>query len=279
MLHMGNLYHRHVSVRVHAFLLAIGLSAALTGCSSSSFFGVNNSLLNPPGGGGPEGPSCENVLNTTTKKLRISFMVDDSGSTLQSDPNHNYRVATVEAFISKYGSKSNFTYSYGKFAGTSASVWDIGTNQFMANPAQPFGNASNLTSALNNYKATTPNGSTPYGAAFSKLKQIILADIQANASAGWEHSIVFMSDGVPTDVSNPQLQNVKNLVTSLVNDVKNAGSNAAVSGVYFGDNNANDAINIMRGVAEAGGGIFVNTNVTTNLQIDDVIQVPGVVCQ
>lgn len=270
---MGNLNHRLVSVRAHVFLLAMGF--ALTGCSSSSFFGVNNSLVNPPDGGNPNDPSCENVLNTTTKKLRISFMVDDSGSTLNSDPNHNYRVATVETFIAQYGSKPNFSYSYGKFSGTTSSIFDIGTNQFMANPAQPFGTAANLTSALNVYKVTNPSGNTPYNAAFNKLRQIILADVAANPGI-WEHAVVFMSDGVPTDINNSQ---VGNLVQTFVNDIRNAGSLAAVSGVYFGPATATDAINVMKTVAQSGGGIFVNTNVTTNLQIDDVIQVPGVVCQ
>jgi hypothetical protein len=205
-------------------------------------------------------------------------MVDDSGSSLTTDPNHTYRVATVEAFIAKYGSKANFTYSYGKFSGSTATVWDIGTSQFMSNPPMPFGNAANLTSALNVYKNTTPAGSTPYNAAFSKLKSLILADVSANPGI-WEHAVVFMSDGVPTDINNPQLANVQTLVSSFVQDIKNAGSNAAVSAVYFGPATTTAAIDLMKAVATSGTGIFVNTNVTTDLQIDDVIQVPGVICQ
>jgi hypothetical protein len=43
--------------------------------------------------------ACTQVLQTTTENLRIIFMVDNSGSTLTTDPNRNYRDATIQAFL------------------------------------------------------------------------------------------------------------------------------------------------------------------------------------
>ncbi len=268
---MGTLSKRLSVIGIYLFLLS--------GCSSSSFFGVNgnvNALNENPGGGG--GPHCSTVLQESTQNLRISFMVDDSGSTVTTDPNHFYRVQTLETFLTKYGSKQNFTYSFGKFSGTTASIFDVNLKQFLQNPAAPFGIAANLTEALNIYKVTTPSGNTPYNAAFNTLRTAILADVAAHPGQ-WNHAVVFMSDGKPTDISNPVVNNLTQIVENLLLAVKNAGSSATVSTVYFGPANDTDAINNLQVMATAGKGQFANTNVNGGaLSIDDVIRIPGEVC-
>src|SRR5271167_3498882 len=57
--------------------------------------------------------SCTSVLQEAQGQVRILFMVDNSGSTSTTDPNHDYRAQTISTFLSQFGSKTNFSYSFG----------------------------------------------------------------------------------------------------------------------------------------------------------------------
>jgi Mg-chelatase subunit ChlD len=227
--------------------------------------------------------SCETILNTTNKNIRILFMVDDSGSTLQTDPMKRYRALAIQNFVAKYGSKTNFSYVFGDFEANNSFLYNPLTNDFgNANitTTNVVGTSSDLSNALTLYlsQTTSPNANTPYQVAFEALNGAISRDISATASFADKpnYAIVFMSDGQP----NPSLSNnqIKNLVIDLKTSVLNSARLVSVSTVYFGPDNDDGAKSVLRDIASEGNGQFVDTNVSTDLTIESVISVPGEIC-
>jgi hypothetical protein len=201
------------------------------------------------------------------------FMVDNSASTGGTDPNLSIRVATIQKFIRDYGSHTNLTYSFGYFGGNSAKEFDETNRRFVSSPVDPFGGSDFLSDALNAYKRLGPSGTTPYVAAFNSLKSVVAQD-EANGTKQ-NYVVVFMSDGMPTDISGNQPAGIIQLVDQLRTAVQQNGSLMSISSVYFGSAIDHSAINNLSVMASEGQGQFVNTNETTSLVINDVISVPG----
>ena len=200
-------------------------------------------------------------------------MVDNSGSTATTDPNHIYRVKTVQDFIASYGSHTNLTYSFGYFGGTSAKEYN--SSSFVSSPANPYGDSSFLSHALTLYESLSPNGNTPYSAAFASLEALV--DQDEKAGTRMNYVVVFMSDGMPTDIVGAQIPAIKTMVDNLRTLVQSDGSSLlTVSSVYFGPDSDSTSVNNLTAMATEGGGQFVDTNsLTSALQINDVITVPG----
>jgi hypothetical protein len=164
-------------------------------------------------------------------------MIDDSGSTIGTDPSNSYRINTIQTFLNQYGSKPNFTYSYNVFADGVIS-YDPAVEKFVMPDKiqQRFGTADDLKNALSAFQTLTdcyhsqtnrppygydgssnlnfigypvasypsscndvlsPGGGTSYGSAFAALQALIAADASSNPSQNYV--VIFMSDGVPTD--------------------------------------------------------------------------------
>jgi hypothetical protein len=203
------------------------------------------------------------------------FMVDNSGSTATTDPAHDIRVKTVQSFIQNYGTHTNLTYSFGYFSGTTAKEYDGHTSTFDSVPTVPFGNSSFLTSALNLYSTYAPGGSTPYTAAFNSMQSVVQEDETAGTRENYV--VVFMSDGMPTDITGNQPSAIITMVDHLRTTVQNDSTSLlTVSAVYFGPENDASAIGNLTTMASEGQGQFVDTNqLSSALQINDVITVPG----
>jgi len=249
--------------RTSVFALLGGM-LALSACNDTGFATKTSgfSQVDPSG--------CK--VGTSTKNIRILFMIDNSGSTNTTDPMKSIRVATLRKFIADYGSNSNLTYNFGYFSGTTANMYNMVNNTFSLNTAaNPVGNSSQLTSALNAYDALASSGSTPYRAAFDSLRATVTAD--ENAGNKQDYAVVFMSDGQPTDISGAA--NLNGLVTALKSAAGANGSLLTVSTVYFGDPNDAGSIANLSGMATTGGGQFVDTNANGGVVINDVITVPG----
>lgn len=211
-------------------------------------------------------------IGTTTVKVRVLFMIDNSGSTNTTDPMKAIRVATLRKFIADYGTNANLTYNFGHFSGTTASMYNMATNLFQVGVADsPVGNSSQLTSGLNAYDKIDSSGNTPYQAAFDSLSATVTADEKAGNKQ--DYAVVFMSDGQPTDISGAA--NLNGLVTSLKTAAGANGSRLTLSTVYFGERNDNASISNLTSMAKAGGGQFVDTNANGGVVINDVITVPG----
>ena len=114
-------------------LAVLVLMTQYQNCGGVSFSQIPQNESNGPntGLGGGATPTCTEVLQTTAKNIRILFMVDESTSTLTTDPNLYYRDQTIKNFLSAYGMKTNFTYAFGYFAADSASIYDQIQDKFI----------------------------------------------------------------------------------------------------------------------------------------------------
>jgi hypothetical protein len=217
--------------------------------------------------------SCTAQLQASSAELRILFMVDNSGSTKTTDPSHHYRAETLRTFISQFGTKSNFSYAFGYFSGGSASVYDGAL--FTESPGVNFGDAGFLTGAVDQYVTVGAAGDTPYHAGFATLQSLVSGDVAVNGSR-YSYVIVFMSDGMPTDLPDSVDSRLVELVAQLKASVPNTA--LTVSAVYFGPTSGAGAILNLKTIAQAGRGQFVDTNIHGTLAISDIITLPGHEC-
>jgi hypothetical protein len=252
--------------------------------------------------------------------LKILFVVDNSGSTANTDPSNQYRILAVQNLIAKYGANPNFQYGYSYFSGTDGSTaaygtWDFDTKtnsffsfQVTSNSSNtsvnyadsvvpslksysPFGNVSSLQSALSAFENLGAGGHTPYKAAFAAISNIVMQDLAtASDPKGTSYAVVFMSDGGPSDLAVQQdsdfsqviSKNVSELQT-IVQDLRSSvgakGSSITVSSVYFGpESGADGGIANIQAIANTGGGQFVDTNVTQQLDFSSLISYSGTGC-
>jgi hypothetical protein len=252
------------------------LDTATPGSTSQSTDGTGSGGTTP-GGGGTTG-TC--TIQNVTQNLRILFMVDDSDSTNTTDPSNSKRVTTIQNFLNTYASKTNLTYSY-NFFGTNPSTYSTSSHAFgNTTSANIFGTVADMAgssnSALNEFLTIGSVGNTNYSAAFTRMQSIIQGDMLNNANENYV--VVFMSDGQPTDQgssANSQISGITSITSSLMGLA--ASGRITVSTVYFGapDSQAQNNLSTM---ATLGSGQFVNTNVTTNFSIDNLITVPVQAC-
>lgn len=265
------------------------ISAGFQNCSKVTFSSLKDQSTTT--GGGPT-QTCTEVLQTTTKNIRILFMVDNSGSTLSTDPNLYFRDQTIKTFLNQYGSKVNFTYSFGYFGSNNASLSDMNTNQFIAlsninanapNSYLPFGNALQMNQSLISYENTPvlSSANTPYKKAFSAIQTTIDND-PVDPNYPVSYAVVFMSDGMP----NPAMSDleIQAQIDQLFQNVAARNQLISLNTVYFGpaansSTQAAQAMARLQTMALSGAGQFVDTNQTGGqLTIDSVVTVPGIVC-
>ncbi len=257
--------------------LSLLVLIALSGCNETGFTPSKASSLaqsNPT-----PTPTCKITIGSSNKDIRILFMLDNSGSTNQTDPSQAIRVQTIQKFNADYGGKSNLTYYLGYFMGTTASMFNMLDARFENGLASnAIGNSAQLTTALTAYDAVPPNGNTPYKAAFNSIEGTIKADIATGAKQ--DYVVVFMSDGQPTDIASPVTTNLNSLVNSLKSVASGASAGLSLSTVYFGPATDTTSISNLQGMATLGGGQFVDTNklAAGGLVINDIINIPGT-CQ
>jgi hypothetical protein len=265
-------------------MITLGLLAGslfLSGCNknyalntaspASSALSTTSGPTNPP----PSNTTpCQ--ITSVSQNLKIIFMVDDSGSTASTDPNDVNRVATVQAFLTKYSSKTNLTYSYA-FFGTNSEAWSVSSNSFTASSADVFGTAANAEAALNKFVTLPTAGTTNYEAAFFQIETILQADNAATNNDNYV--VIFMSDGQPKDLGNSasdQINGISGIAANLLGST--AAGRITLSTVYFGPNSDTQSENNLSTMATLGGGQFINSNVTTSYSIDNLITVPVQAC-
>lgn len=267
------------------FIIALGV--VLTACNQNYKIDTSapdNSGLSTGTPGNPQNPQTPTIptctVGSVNKGLRILFMIDDSGSTLTTDPNMENRVDVIQAFLNKYASKTNLTYSYNYF-GTNAATYNIVTDKFgnTTTSANVFGTAADATDALNVFKALPGDaGNTYYSAAFTRIESIIQGDLAVHNDQNYV--VIFMSDGQPTDPGLGSSATAQiNLITQVSADVMGlaASGRITVSTVYFGPTNAQAQNNLFT-MATLGKGQFIDTNLTTQYSVDNLISVPITAC-
>lgn len=255
----------------HTFTLTAQNAAGITS-SKSYTFNVNHA------------PTCTTTLETTTIPTKMLFIVDTSGSNQSSsnctrtetsctDRNKVMRAGSIQTFFNRYGSITHFNWGFLTFQGTSATA--LINNGNVNSPK--FSNAAAMQSAINYFKNNIRDtDSTPYGAALNMANLAITTDPDRNSASQPQYIVVFMSDGMPTDVtSTTSLNNrVRDLVGLLPGRI-------SFNTIYYGGNNQ-QAADLMQGMANTGSGKFLNTNTNPtglDFEIRNVINVPVEHCE
>lgn len=251
-------------------LLAVGVS-----CSNKSF------ETKPPDAGGPWSqppgvppgtpPRCVDVLQTINVPLKLLFVVDTSGSNINyqgwgTDPDKAIRGGSIDEFFIKYWNKPNFSWGFLTFSGSTAKSL-IGSN---SNPLfSPLW--EDMDFAIDTFYGLNDNGSTPYREAIWKAGDTIWDDFDSNPET--RYVVVFMSDGMP----EPHV-NINTLMDDVADLVNIYPGRISFNTIYYGPYDP-DAANRLYNMANTGGGVFLDTNVSgLSFQIDNTIQIPGVDC-
>lgn len=229
------------------------------------------------GGGTTGGTTCSEVLQNITVPVKLLFVVDTSGSNLTgdfgsnigTDPSKAVRAGSIQEFFNNYGAKPNFSWSMITFSNYSAN------SLINSNLGIPYisPSASDMQNAITQFLGMTDGGNTPYDSALSLVASEISNDTMTDSRT--KYIVVFMSDGMPNPANTDThffsaVQNIVGLVPGQV----------SFSTVYYGSVNPS-ASSLMQGMADIGGGNFLNTNTNPTgkyFQISDIVTVPGVVC-
>lgn len=222
----------------------------------------------PIGTTGGGNTRCHN-FNGVTQPLKILVIVDNSGSTDDTDPNKAFRLNLLSTFLANYQSKANFGWNLSYFSGSTAVSLVTQGNQ------PSFTTGAGMSTALGQYTVINASGNTPYTQALNLLRSAIANDADAVSS----YAVAFISDGMP----NPAISDA-NLATLVQDVVKTKPGKVSLSTVYFGSPNAyqNDApaaIARLQAMALIGGGQFANTVAAgANINFADVLTVPPSLC-
>lgn len=255
------------------------VAASFQNCAQTNFTaGSADGSSDGQGGGGGGGGSADsdllaicnrNSFETVTKKLKIVLVVDNSGSTLQTDP-QNFRRASIQGLINRYSSKPNFSWQIIYFAGNSAHA--LVNSGATNNPV--FGNAGQAQVALNAFPAADANASTPYLAALNMADKAISTDAEFNSAEKPLYVVMFMSDGEPKD-SGP------NQIFSKERDLLSRdATRISFNSLYFAVDNNQNAMNLLKEMADIGKGVFtVIPQQQASINIDDISVVPQSGCK
>lgn len=291
-------------------VLSVGLMATsgLSACSPVNFRAVENKpipqtiipsrptpppLLPPPPPPPPGDCTSENV-EKIYRHTKLIFVVDTSGSndaptnyvgdlcgtqsscTIRAtDPNKSFRGGVISDFLQRYRHKTNFNWGFITFADKTA--WAL-TN-YEDNPQLPMISVSPfvMRSALDDFYLMNDSGKTPYRAAFSLAAKAIRDDQDLWAASKPNYYVILLTDGRPTDY----LDSLGRISLSQMNsDIKSllaiAPGRVNLSTIFYSPVNDPTAIDLLRTIANMGGGQFAFANLketNSGFKIDDII--PG----
>lgn len=257
------------------------VAASFQNCAKTNFSPGNDELGSNggpggSGGGGGGGGSGDilaicnkNSFENVTKKLRIVLIVDNSGSTLETDP-QNFRKASIQSLINRYSGKGNFSWQIISFASNSAQA--LVHNGSTQSPV--FSNAGAAQMALNAFPSAQANAQTPYLKALQMADAAIANDPEFNSAEKPLYVLMFMSDGQPTDSSDNQIRDAERQLLS------RDASRITFNSLYFGSDNHTGNMNRLREMADIGKGQFTNiTKQQAVINIDDISVVPQSGCK
>lgn len=255
----------------------------------------------PPsaGSGGSSGGTTTNTCSLQNVKVpvKIMFVVDTSGSNTSwtmsngiltctvagyagcappTDPDKTLRSGSITDFFNKYGDKSNFSWGFITFSGTSAHSY-IGSD---VRPA--FSSAADMHLAINQFNNERDGDATPYLAALNDVGLAISNDpnLHDRGNSAALYYVIFLSDGYPSDAVNSDGSVNMDSLNQAIGSIRAlAPGRVMFSTVYYGAKPFQNAIATLSGMAS--GGVFVNvdTTSTSTIDIQDLIQVPVGQCQ
>jgi uncharacterized protein YegL len=264
--------------------ILLTFSLAFQNCSKVNFASeVNPSGLNAVNGtDAGDDHSCHIDLVSSTKPIKILFLIDTSGSNASNnggpgtDKDKVWRLATINNFLSVYGSKSNFQFGFATFqeASAKALITSGGHGVFTSDSAK-------INQAITDFKNTPDDGYTPYDAALDVVQDMISYDQQVNPSKEMGYVLVMVSDGTPTNASYVSANGMQNL-SSDVNDIMAiAPKQISLNTVFLYNDSIPSASqkSYLQKIASIGAGAFIEASSQDTLKISDTIQAPEMICQ
>ncbi|MES3037576.1 MAG: vWA domain-containing protein [Bdellovibrionota bacterium] len=229
---------------------------------------------------------CQPGQVKVTRPSRVLFIVDQSGSNLNgpfenpakgTDPQKTFRTTVMNDFVSTNKDKAHVSWGLTVFNGSSAQSLVSADSKEV-----PFSNVADFGSALDLFKARKDSGDTPYKAALKKALQYVATDL-ISAPKNTAYLIAFITDGFPTDYcpgfsNNCPGQVEEHLIDADVRKISKLNKNVKFSTVYYGEPNGEATARLQR-MADAGNGQFVDSNVSSKIDLNDIIEIEQEVCQ
>jgi hypothetical protein len=193
------------------------------------------------------------------------FVMDKSGSNGQTDPGAIKRANNIEAFYNKNKDFPYYRWGMVGFQGSGAAAYisEGGDDYPIFTDQEPL-----VRGALARLRGPE-GGATPYGAALQVTRQAIITDLQKYPQDDAVYMVFFVSDGEPTDVSDSEI------INKYVKDLLNASPDKVYLSTAFYGPNGLDAEDLLRKMAQAGKGKYVNFNNTDKLDFKDLIVGPS----
>lgn len=188
------------------------------------------------------GTFCTEDPATIVFPLKIWFVVDDSGSMQTNDPNRR-RYTALKELAAKLGEPGKVYFGGMKFSGDAAMRFT--TPRFLDDVAA-FG-------AQVDAATTAGNNATPYLAALNYAHGELAQDINEDKvkARRTRYVVIFLSDGNPTDSTEPQIISAVESLMALKPEVGGITLNT----VYLGGG-AGTAETILRNMAAKGEGQY-----------------------
>ena len=260
-------------------LLFLPILSLFQNCSKVSF--DSTELSNSVDGSG--NPTCTIETVTSSKTVKMLFLMDTSGSNLSNnskpgtDVNKVWRLKTIDSFLQVYQGKSNFQFGFAYFKEEfAASLMNSGSHGVFTK------DSAKITQAITDFKAVADHGSTPYDQALLLVKDMISYDQQQNSnSKDIIYVVVMVSDGVPANCPYMNGASGLSLLESDVNSVMaSARGQISMNTVYLYNSQvptASDKVYLQK-ISSVGDRTFLEANSQSTLAIADTISVPHEIC-
>ena len=253
----------------------------LSACQKSTFTGdpsLNEQIAKEP--------TCEINMIDKPKPTNILFIVDQSGSNMignggsgtGTDPKKTFRFGILNRFLSEHGGKNHLSWNLVSFADKSA-------KSLVKDSGKPFTNGlAFIIQALDLFFRAEDKGNTPYRAALTMAKNLI----SKNESTAKEQNttlIAFITDGYPTDycsggssvTSCPGKVLENDIDRDVASIVEASSGEVKFSTIYYGPPDLSSTSRLQR-MARVGNGQYLDLNESSNIDLNDVIQVPEKNC-
>lgn len=234
---------------------------------------------------------CQPGQVVVVRPSKVVFVVDQSGSNINgpygfpgmaTDPDKSFRYGVMSEFFQEHGAKQHVSWGFVTFNASSAQGLI-----HSGNPQQPHftNNPTSMIGAFADFATATDVGVTPYKAALDMVRGMIERDMQT-ALPGTQYLVAFITDGHPTDYC-PGGPNEVECPGRILDDLLDADVRTLVnvaneriqfSTVYYGLPNTDAAQRLAR-MASMGGGQFVDTNTSSEIRLNDVLEVTRPICQ
>jgi len=193
-----------------------------------------------------EGRFCTLDPATLVFPVKVWFIIDDSGSMQQSDPNQR-RYEEARALAARLEKPGVNFWGAETFAGDANGARRVTQPDRFTDSSATFD--SNVSAVQN-----PGNGGTPYLAALNFAYGELSDEVRQDPVLARRTRVVviFLSDGVPTDSTQPQILDAVNTLMTLEDDVGGMTLNT----VFLGGAGGTAATTILDAMAQAGGGVF-----------------------